>query len=329
MGSHMMETSADTFIFFVPAMSIWDQCMEAAYGDRWPHLSKALKERPQFVLEVKNPNTAEDSSADETEGKIVVKGFAASSVDLIVRDSSSNIGSYYMDPASAFPVIALRLQDNDIVLDLCAAPGGKSLLMGATLNLYESATTRPQLICNEMSQSRLQRLQKTIRSHFPLGSFQTLNSDPIKTVAVIGKYAPYDAILLDAPCSSDRHNLEDGSIDAWKTSTPKKFQRTQVALLSVAFAALKRKGRLVYSTCSLSAAENDEVISKCIFKHTSMRPVFCDNLLNSLPRTRVEEPADDTLFLLSKTQYGYQLLPDLCHGCGPIYFCLITKGLKD
>eukprot|EP01057_Protomagalhaensia_wolfi_P002591 Protomagalhaensia_wolfi_Nauph_80__2590@NODE_2739_length_1001_cov_53_825364_g328_i2_p1_GENE_NODE_2739_length_1001_cov_53_825364_g328_i2NODE_2739_length_1001_cov_53_825364_g328_i2_p1_ORF_typecomplete_len237_score38_59Methyltr_RsmBF/PF01189_17/2_7e31_NODE_2739_length_1001_cov_53_825364_g328_i248758 len=179
----------------------------------------------------------------------------------------------FADPASAFPVAALAPSGEEVILDLCAAPGGKSILMSSLLDMEKAA--RPLIVCNELSRARLDRLSGVLRAFVGEGKFQTINSDPLKSMASIKRYSPYSAALVDAPCSSDRHRVADGSIQNWKickrefgvglftyhwfTAGSKRFQETQIALLMAAVSAVKRRGRIVYSTCSLSPTENDKV----------------------------------------------------------------------
>eukprot|EP01057_Protomagalhaensia_wolfi_P004274 Protomagalhaensia_wolfi_Nauph_80__4273@NODE_435_length_2522_cov_85_209827_g328_i0_p2_GENE_NODE_435_length_2522_cov_85_209827_g328_i0NODE_435_length_2522_cov_85_209827_g328_i0_p2_ORF_typecomplete_len284_score41_82Methyltr_RsmBF/PF01189_17/1_2e37Methyltrans_SAM/PF10672_9/0_15_NODE_435_length_2522_cov_85_209827_g328_i014282279 len=232
----------------------------------------------------------------------------------------------FADPASAFPVAALAPSGEEVILDLCAAPGGKSILMSSLLDMEKAA--RPLIVCNELSRARLDRLSGVLRAFVGEGKFQTINSDPLKSMASIKRYSPYSAALVDAPCSSDRHRVADGSIQNWKISGSKRFQETQIALLMAAVSAVKRRGRIVYSTCSLSPTENDKVIEKVLSKCPGLASMYCDERLSSIPRTSIypDGNPESTLFQLVKTCYGYQALPHLCSGSGPIYFCLLVKN---
>eukprot|EP01056_Protomagalhaensia_sp_Gyna25_P000101 Protomagalhaensia_sp_Gyna_25__100@NODE_104_length_5238_cov_68_434891_g81_i0_p4_GENE_NODE_104_length_5238_cov_68_434891_g81_i0NODE_104_length_5238_cov_68_434891_g81_i0_p4_ORF_typecomplete_len302_score26_71Methyltr_RsmBF/PF01189_17/1e36Methyltrans_SAM/PF10672_9/0_19_NODE_104_length_5238_cov_68_434891_g81_i013992304 len=296
----------------------WDLYMEEIYGSsEWVKLKEALSGTALYSLKI-------DKAPKE------VDSFISPWASLCLRDthtavSDGELESYYLDPASALPVAALAPSGEEVILDLCAAPGGKSVLMGSLVEMAKAV--RPLIICNELSRARLDRLSVVLRAFLGEGNFQTINSDPLKSMASIKRYSPYSAALVDAPCSSDRHRVADGSIQNWKISGSKRFQETQVALLVAAVNAVKRKGRIVYSTCSLSPVENDKAIEKVLSKCPGLTCEYCDERLSSIPRTAIHPEGDaSTLFKLVKTCYGYQALPHLCSGSGPIYFCLLVKN---
>lgn len=166
---------------------------------------------------------------------------------------------YLLDGASILPVLALDIKPGDKVLDACAAPGGKSLIMAQTLY--------PQLlICNDISESRLNRLKYVMNDFICdfnekwLGNriFITQNN-----AINMSDYATFDKILVDAPCTSDRFALNSNENNYFKPSRMKervKLPETQSAILANCIQMLKPGGSLVYSTCSLSPIQNDGVV---------------------------------------------------------------------
>jgi 16S rRNA (cytosine967-C5)-methyltransferase len=164
---------------------------------------------------------------------------------------------WVQDAAAALAAPLLAAQKGEAVLDLCAAPGGKCLQLAAT---------GADVTALDISAPRLARLQENLA--------RTGLSAKIVTADALHwqPAAPFDAILLDAPCSATgtirRHPelpfLKDGSELAELTTL-------QSALLDRALGWLKPGGRLVYCTCSLLPEEGEAQISAALARHTGLR----------------------------------------------------------
>lgn len=212
---------------------------------------------------------------------------------------------YYLDRASITAAFALPLPEQGKILDMCAAPGGKSLILAGRMS--EHAT----LVSNEYSQDRRKRLQ-TVLDQFLEPSIRS-------RVRITGHDASrwcryeqnaYEAILIDAPCSSERHVLSSPvHLSQWTPARIKNLAHRQWSLLSGAWLVLKAGGYMVYSTCALSPDENDNVIEKLYSKYPDV-----EILSESAPAMHAE-----------KTRFGYHILPDTASGAGPIYFSTIHK----
>lgn len=220
--------------------------------------------------------------------------------------SADNLLSYYvMDPASQFAALALEVQSGDSVLDMCAAPGGKTLI------LAESLRTEGEILANEMSEARRERLKKVIQQYIP----RDVRDRVWVTGKDGGKFAlthkeKFERILIDAPCSGERHLLASPKdLAEWSPSRSEKLAQRQYALLTAALLAVKPGGRIVYSTCALSPLENDQVIARLLKKKDGfevIKPL-------ALPVPEAE-----------RTEFGLQFLPDRC-GYGPIYYSVLQK----
>ncbi len=213
---------------------------------------------------------------------------------------------YRMDTASIRAAKALRVQEGDEVLDLCAAPGGKTLI------LLEALDGTGNLTANELSFARRKRLEEVIRTHVP----STLQGN-IKISGYDGnqfglkKKEYYDRILLDAPCSSERHLLElDPEMKEWKLSRTTQLAKRQYSLLCSAILALKSGGVVVYSTCSISPLENDGVMERVLERKSDL--------------VRLDEDVSD-LSDLERTKFGFQIFPDCASGAGPMYIARLVK----
>ena len=170
--------------------------------------------------------------------------------------------SYFLDSASVRAAVSLPLSGAKKILDMCAAPGGKTLVLAS--NMDDDAI----LFSNERSPERKRRLDRTVQTCLPeeiSSRVKTSCKDGAKLC--LEPQNMFDRILLDAPCSSERHVLADPKyLNEWSPSRIKTLSVSQWALLSCAWRILAPGGFMVYSTCALSPDENDKVISKLLKK---------------------------------------------------------------
>lgn len=227
---------------------------------------------------------------------------------------------YYLDRASVCAAQMLPPVDEGECLDMCAAPGGKTLVLASRMG------QKVHIQANELSRARRDRLKIVLKNHAPediLSRIEVTGFD----AATIPRYrqACYDRILLDAPCSSERHVLTDPKhLAAWTMSRITMLAQRQWALLSAAFLLLRPCGFLVYATCALTDTENDGVVQKLLKKYGKtaiIRTTAAMYEMQSLGRS-------DTL-PCEKTAFGCRFLPDTCAGAGPLYFSIIEKAGAD
>ena len=224
--------------------------------------------------------------------------------------------SYFLDSASVLAALCLPLEGASDILDLCAAPGGKTLVLAS--RMPEDA----HLSSNERSPERKHRLAVVVETCLP-----TSISERVKTSCSDGatwctrQSECFDRILLDAPCSSERHVIADPKyLNSWSPSRIKTVTTEQWALLSCAFRLLRKGGYLLYSTCALCPQENDGMIERLIKKFGT------DSFIIKEPSVIARsEATKQSTVTLEKTNYGNQILPDKSNGAGPIYFSLIQK----
>lgn len=229
--------------------------------------------------------------------------------------------SYFLDSASVLAALCLPLNEATDLLDLCAAPGGKTLVL---------ASRMPQdanLSSNERSPERKHRLATVVQTCLPPEI-----SERVKTSCSDGatwctrQSECFDRILLDAPCSSERHVIADPKyLNCWSPSRIKTVTTEQWALLSSAYRLLSPDGILLYSTCALCPEENDGMIERLFKKFNKEGDAF--TLLEPAPDlSQVSDFAPElTLPGFEKTKYGYMIMPDKQNGAGPIYFSIIKK----
>ena len=174
-------------------------------------------------------------------------------------------GAFYLQDASAMaPVAALDPRPGERVLDLCAAPGGKSGQIAARLN------GRGFLLSNEIEFSRARVL---------LGNLERLGvSNAFVTSAAaeaLARALPafFDCVLVDAPCSGEGMFRRDPETAAqWNPDAPVGCAARQTAILNAAARMLRPGGRLVYSTCTFNRQENEGVVREFLRAHPDFEP---------------------------------------------------------
>jgi 16S rRNA C967 or C1407 C5-methylase (RsmB/RsmF family) len=281
----------------------FDQFYAEMYGERWPRLKESLL-APKKHVAILNPF----SKFKFSETPLTVNGL---SFEHDVKESfpqpektEEGYANYYlMDAASILPVEALEINPGEKIVDLCAAPGGKSLLCAIKMK------NQGLLVSNDRSAARRARIHRIFDEYLP----KTEQKNHKITAHDASKWclyekSAYDKVLLDAPCSSERHVLEDSKeLSLWAPGRTKAIAVSQFAMLASALDIVKKEGIVVYSTCALSRLENDDIIRKLYQK----RPGRFELIRKEFP---FGEP----------TEFGWQVLPDNS-GWGPFYLAVVQR----
>lgn len=175
-------------------------------------------------------------------------------------------GLYYLqEPSAMLPAEVLPIEHNDYVLDTCAAPGGKSTKLATKLN------QTGLLISNDISSSRCQGLLKNIEL-FGIKNTWVTSED---LVNMESHYLnTFDKILVDAPCSGEgMFRKEPDLIKSWIDKDDSYYPPIQKSILNAALNMLKPSGYVVYSTCTFSIHENEEVIQDALNHHENVHLV--------------------------------------------------------
>lgn len=175
-------------------------------------------------------------------------------------------GAYYIQEASAMaPAVALNAQPGDKVLDLCAAPGGKSGQLAAALK------GEGLLVANEPEPARAKILSATME-RLGITNSIVVNSLPEKLSPVLPEF--FDKILVDAPCSGEgMFRREPNARSEWSPASPAGCASRQAFILDHAAKMLRPGGRLVYSTCTFNRAENERTIEAFLQRRPDFSPV--------------------------------------------------------
>ncbi|KAF7396121.1 hypothetical protein HZH66_006983 [Vespula vulgaris] len=236
------------------------------------------------------------------------------------KKGSTGVLDYYLfDGGSILPVLALDIQLGDFVLDMCAAPGGKTLTILQTL--------MPNLVvANDLSQSRVYRIKKVLNQYIAdIGQLDDRLFVTEEDARKINDKDVYNKILVDVPCTTDRHVLHENDNNIFKPTRIKERLRMPEIQADILFNALKLVtvgGTVVYSTCSLSPIQNDGVIQMALKRmwEESNTVIVVKDMSEAL------DPLQ-TLFNFGNfgLKHGHIVIPTVGYNWGPMYFCKMVK----
>lgn len=163
-------------------------------------------------------------------------------------------GLYYIQEPSAMLVAdALDIKEDDYVLDMCAAPGGKTCAVANKLS-HDGL-----MIANDIHPLRAKILSENVE-RFGLENTIVTNCDPIMFTKQLKGF--FDKIILDAPCSGEGMFRKDyKAIDTWSIDKVKECAYIQKNLIAAAYELLAPNGEIIYSTCTYSKEENEDIIN--------------------------------------------------------------------
>lgn len=175
-------------------------------------------------------------------------------------------GLYYIqEPSAMAPVELLSVEPGDRVLDLCAAPGGKSTQIAAKL------AGSGLLITNDLHPDRTKALAKNVEMYGVRNAI-VLNENPERIAEAFPQF--FTKILIDAPCSGEgMFRKDEDMLKYWEESSPLKYADMQREILASAAKMLCKGGRIVYSTCTFSPEENEGMIAAFLKDHSEFSVV--------------------------------------------------------
>ena len=216
-----------------------------------------------------------------------------------------DLGCFYLqEPSAMIPSFLLDPNEDDIVLDLCAAPGGKTVQASFLMN------GRGLIIANDIARDRTDILLENAEK-LGLPNVVITNNDFQKIEKNYESH--FTKIILDAPCSgSGMFRKMESMKNDWSYNKVLKYSEVQKSLILSAYSMLSPGGIMVYSTCSFSYEENEEII---------------EYLLANTDAFEVEIAQRKEYFKPFKSAHGVHLFPSFFSGEGH-YICLIGKGKK-
>ncbi|MBP3656002.1 MAG: RsmF rRNA methyltransferase first C-terminal domain-containing protein [Clostridia bacterium] len=182
-------------------------------------------------------------------------------------------GLYYLqEPSALSSVSALNPQPGERILDLCAAPGGKSTQIAALMG------GQGVLVCNEPVPSRAQILSRNIERMGVINAIVT-SAMPDQLSPRFPRY--FDRIMVDAPCSGEgMFRRQPEARDEWSENSPRGCADRQMDILEEAAKMLAPGGVMVYSTCTFNDTENEGVLARFLALHPefSLEPISLPGL---------------------------------------------------
>jgi NOL1/NOP2/sun family putative RNA methylase len=172
-------------------------------------------------------------------------------------------GLYYLqEPSAMTPADLLPIVPGDKVLDLCAAPGGKSTELGAKLK------GKGMLVSNDISNSRAKALLKNLEL-WGIENICVTSEEPAKLREIFGQF--FDKILIDAPCSGEGMFRKDADmVKSYEEHGPEYYAVIQKEIVAQAVDMLVPGGFLLYSTCTFSQCEDEDIIRWILAEHEDM-----------------------------------------------------------
>ncbi len=190
-------------------------------------------------------------------------GFYYEGEERPAKDPYYYAGLYYLqEPSAMTPASLLPVVPGDKVLDLCAAPGGKSTELGAKLK------GQGLLVSNDISNSRAKALLKNLEL-WGIENICVTSEEPKKLKETFGEF--FDKILVDAPCSGEGMFRKDADmVKSYEEHGPEYYAAIQREIMDQAVDMLAPGGLLLYSTCTFSACENEDIIRRTLDCHEEM-----------------------------------------------------------
>lgn len=235
-------------------------------------------------------------------------GFYYKKEDAVTKHPHYFAGLYYIqEPSAMLPASRLPAEPGHTVLDLCAAPGGKATELSSKLH------GEGLLVANDVSPSRAKALYKNL-SVWGSKNCCITGETPQKLLQMFGCF--FDRILVDAPCSGEGMFRKDPSlITDWIERGPAYYAKLQKEILDHAVQMLRPGGKLVYSTCTFSKEEDEDVIAWILERYPELemvKPQWTDGFVCG------DAPCEDTV----------RIWPHKIKGEGH-YLALLAKKAED
>ncbi|MBQ4252505.1 MAG: RsmB/NOP family class I SAM-dependent RNA methyltransferase, partial [Erysipelotrichaceae bacterium] len=244
--------------------SYFDEQMKQLLAEEYPAFRESL-EQPLFrSLRINRARTSED---ELKQNGFVLKEQSLFDLDTYYIDQSQlgnhpfhNGGLYYLqEPSATMAVNALDVREGNAVLDMCAAPGGKSTQILSRLN------GTGLLVTNEINSQRCNALLGNIE-RWGYNNYILCNDTPENIAESFRGF--FDRVLVDAPCSGTAmFRKYPESMQQYDEKLVLMNQRRQLQILDQAASCLKYDGVLVYSTCTFNQQEDEEVIWTFLQNH--------------------------------------------------------------
>lgn len=249
-------------------------------------------------------------------------GFYYRSGETPGRQPLHEAGVYYIqEPSAMAPAGYLEAKPGEHVLDLCAAPGGKTTQIAACMH------NEGILVCNEIHPVRAKILSENVE-RMGIRNALVTNETPQRLSEVFAGY--FDRILVDAPCSGEgmfRKNEE--ACAEWSLENVRLCADRQDGILDCADEMLRPGGRLVYSTCTFAPAENEGSIARFLERHPDYQVVAVqkyEGMADGVPEWAYYGENSQEGNAMPALRHTVRLYPHLAHGEGHYLAVLQKQG---
>ena len=184
--------------------------------------------------------------------------------------TENDYGILRQELVSMLPVNLVDIEESDIILDMCAAPGNKTIQVLEIMSEKARAkNTLPSgvIITNELNDKRAGNMAHFFKAHFPINIVVTNNNAESLPVIEDENYRP-NIVICDVPCSGDGTLRKNKMVrKKWKIDFGLENHFTQIKILDNAIRQCKNDGYIVYSTCAINPLENEAVVCHILEKY--------------------------------------------------------------
>ena len=247
----------------------------ALLGDRFDALYAAPQENAARGVTVSALRAAPEQFAARADFPVEPSPFCKAG--FVVQDPAFKPGRhpyhhagvfYSQEPSASSAAPLLGVRPGMRVLDLCAAPGGKSSQLAAALQ------GRGVLVSNEYVAARAEILKSNLE-RMGVSNAVVLNETPARIAEALPEF--FDRVLVDAPCSGEgMFRKEEAAVTDWSQQTVEMCAARQAEILDNAARLLRPGGRLVYSTCTFAPEENEQTVAAFLDRHPEFAPERVD-----------------------------------------------------
>ena len=234
-----------------------------------------LKAKVSYICSVLSENNIEYEKVSWNNEALIIKN--ANEIDIKELEIYKNGEIYLQSLSSMMPAIILEPKENEDILDMTAAPGGKTTQIAALTN------NKANITACEMNTVRADRLKYNVEKQGAT-SVTVLKEDSRR----LNDYFSFDKILLDAPCSGSGTILlnNERTYKNFSENLVKKTIKSQKDLIKKAIKILKPGHELVYSTCSILKQENENIIKEIIEKGQAEVMPINEEKLKDIPKLK-------------------------------------------
>ncbi|WAH38485.1 NOL1/NOP2/sun family putative RNA methylase [Alicyclobacillus dauci] len=238
--------------------------MAPLLGSEWADFAAAMSEAPTRGVRVQRYSVRQGATDGDSVPQAILQhlespilwmpfGYYINERAPLGRTVFHEAGALYIQEPSAMAIArAIDPKPGERILDLCAAPGGKTTAIAALLQ------NQGQLVANEIHPTRVRILAENLERMGAAAA--VVNHSPDELAAVWPE--KFDAILVDAPCSGEGMFRKDpAAAQEWTAESPDICSRRQQDILRSAVKMLRPGGRLIYSTCTFNPQENERIVA--------------------------------------------------------------------